>query len=44
MFKSNELKIKKCRLCECSDLKEVYKFNSSPIGDDYKKKILVTTS
>lgn len=40
MFKSNELKIKKCRLCKSSDLKEVYKFNSSPIGDDYRKKVL----
>jgi hypothetical protein len=40
MLKLDELKIKKCRLCGSTNLKEVYKFNPSPIGDDYKKKIL----
>ena len=30
---------KKCRLCECKNLKRVLNLKPTPIGDDYKKKI-----
>lgn len=29
---------KKCRLCKSAELKKVYEFRKSPIGDDYTKK------
>ena len=45
MFKNHETKKKNCRLCRSKNLELVYKFNQSPVGDDYsttkyKKKII----
>lgn len=44
MFKNHETKKKNCRLCRSKNLELVYKFNQSPVGDDYsttkyKKKL-----
>jgi len=30
--------LKKCRLCKSSDLENVYRLESTPIGDDYRKR------
>ena len=35
-----EYKINKCRLCKSENLDEVYTFKKTPIGDDYKRKII----
>lgn len=35
-----EYKINKCRLCKSEHLDEVYHFKKTPIGDDYRKKII----
>ena len=40
--KNFEIKKTSCRLCKSKDLKIVYKFKKSPIGDDYQKKIKKT--
>ena len=37
MFKNHEVKKKTCRLCKSKNLELVYKFNQSPIGDNYLK-------
>ena len=33
-----ELRINKCRLCKSKNLENVYTFEKTPIGDDYRKK------
>ena len=38
-FINNELKKRNCRLCGSKELQTVYKFQNSPVGDDYTKKI-----
>jgi SAM-dependent methyltransferase len=35
-----EYKINKCRLCKSENLNEVYAFKKTPIGDDYRRKII----